>query len=192
MRLAGMPGAVPGRSLGGGDKTMNVMTSEEFREALMERMLIMPNGCWELGKHHYYGDGPRGGSYPVVFEGRRRVNLRRVCYNWVPGRPPLGERIVVCTCGNPRCLNPKHLARGNRPRSKGPHGTNRGKKLLRYPWADWFRRKGFVLTPDYYEGDSKTMAQQIRNNAPLHGVKVSIIREGPDLENLRVIVFRRK
>ena len=138
--------------------------------ALQRRVIKLDNGCWYLRT---------GGGYGPLAPGR--VNARRLCYGLLPGRPPLGDRVVQATCGDPKCVNPHHLVRGSR-RKGGDHTPHpKGRAQRRYPWGEWFAAGSFVLSSRDYNGGPATMAQQVRNNARLHKVRVSVHIDGTTL-----------
>ena len=148
--------------------------NEHLKKKILQRLVVMPSGCWQL---------QTGGSYGVYFVAGKRLNLRRLAYTWLPDREPLGTYVVQSTCSNRRCLNPEHLVRGDRPKGGG-QGSTVGIPQRRYPWSKLFTRAKFVMGSRDYAGTARTFAQQVRNNAPLHGVSVSIRIHGD-----KVIVY---
>lgn len=56
-------------------------------------------------------------------------------------------------------------------------GYNRGRKVVRYPWDDWFGHKSFTLKKGEdgdYNCATHGMAAQIRNVADARQVRVSL------------------
>ena len=50
-----------------------------------------------------------------------------------------------------------------------------GEEIRRYPWDDWFSRKGFVLKPGRdYDCLTITMVNQIRTQASKRNLRVTI------------------
>lgn len=80
-------------------------TREEFREYLMERVIIDSNDCW-LWQAHQMGDGY--GSTKTFLEGN---NAHRNSYRVFNGTIP--KRLIVRhTCDVRLCINPDHLKIG--------------------------------------------------------------------------------
>ena len=72
-----------------------------LREYLWERCDIQDNGCWDWAKHFdRYG-------YPKT--GKGAYSVHRLIYRGFHGEIPAGYH-VHHTCGNSKCLNPRHLS----------------------------------------------------------------------------------
>jgi hypothetical protein len=69
--------------------------------------------------------------------------------------------------------------------------THPGRFGRRYPWNAWFRKETFTLLPGRdYNGMPHTMAQQIRNNAKMRRLSVSISIDETGL--IRVANYRQR
>lgn len=81
---------------------MKLKLSEKDRAALAEKIrkgVRKLGGCWLPTATTKYHQTSVGG---------RRYGTRRLAYFLFLGTDP-GRKEVVATCGNPRCLNPRHL-----------------------------------------------------------------------------------
>jgi hypothetical protein len=92
------------------------MTNDEM---LRERVL---QHCKRVGSCWVW-TGCLMGRYPVLkMRTGRMVTVRRLA--WQLWRGELGGRQVVCTCDEPRCVNPAHLELSERLASAGPPRTS--------------------------------------------------------------------
>lgn len=95
------------------------------RESLRQRLLRLiqkgrgRNPCWIwVGATSYRKNGPKYGY--LVVKGKKMVARRLVYYLWKVLPQPLGDFTVSTSCGNPLCVNPDHLVRGDKLKSPGP------------------------------------------------------------------------
>src|SRR6266566_3743699 len=96
----------------------------------MEKIHIIPNGCWEWrGNHNYAG-------YGVFWDGERPITAQRFSYKTFIGPIP-NDYDTDHLCRNPCCVRPDHLEavtrgenlrRGTKPRPLGGGKNVKGLK----------------------------------------------------------------
>lgn len=76
------------------------------KERLLSRYKVSSNGCWE------YTMGLDRCGYGRFSIGPRRLGAHKVSYVLHHGDVPHGK-VVMHSCDNPKCINPKHLSIGS-------------------------------------------------------------------------------
>ena len=87
-----------------------MITAHSSEQSVMERLeryseVNETTGCieWTKGKDQY--------GYGRISVGQRRLGAHRVAYAMQVGPVPKGK-VVMHSCDNPKCINPKHLSIG--------------------------------------------------------------------------------
>jgi hypothetical protein len=88
------------------------MRKKILRERLL-RQIKKSRKCWTWL-------GAKMGHYGYLQVDNRFVSVRRLSYQLLGKGPPLRDWEVRSTCGNSSCVNPRHLTRHYKHRSKGP------------------------------------------------------------------------
>lgn len=67
-------------------------------------------------------------KYPVISKGRRSYGANRIVCELIHGRAPADKSHAAHSCGNRRCVNPRHLRWANAKENaadKAIHGTHK-------------------------------------------------------------------
>lgn len=87
--------------------------------------LPLPDGCWE---HRGFARGAARMGYRGVLVNGRAEYAHRFMFELTKGKIPKGI-LVMHTCDNPACVNPKHLRLGT-PKDNTQDGLSKGRVLL--------------------------------------------------------------
>ena len=116
-----------------------------IEDRLWGRTRQTPNGCLE-----YLGSRCDGRYGSLFFNGRTQ-RAHRVAYQLTHGPIPAGQ-VVMHSCDNPPCVNPKHLSAGTLADNARDRSA-KGRNAKPTNWAGWQRRlthckRGHEFTPE--------------------------------------------
>ena len=84
--------------------------------------MAVGNGCWECISHTL------DKGYPIVNRHKKKHRMSRYVYELYYGEAPI-NMVVMHSCDNPKCINPKHLSLGtNKDNTQDMLNKNRGNK----------------------------------------------------------------
>src|SRR3990167_7775286 len=104
---------------------------EELKERIVLKVRQIAGGCWQ------WDGAVVSNRYAGIKVSGKLVSVRRLCYTLWRNVPPLGDFTVKCICKNTRCVNPRHLVRGEQGKGGGTIGCSPGRKTA-HPWQRWF------------------------------------------------------